>query len=161
MSHRRGRVQVRDPLEGAAPTLTPRARPVDSFANPGTPAPIQDNSLADLGWRQPRVPLIDGRGKVWRRFQSDLQELRRYTLRTQVVEPFDFSCALRLAVREFNPDHLALLGPGEVLGGSMAQVLIGEGWRGLDSKSDFQMAQSGPQPVLAAMNRPRQARFLD
>ena len=116
--------------------------------------------LDGLQWRQPRCPLIDGCGKIWRPYQSIAQELRHYTFSTQVLEPFDFSVALRVAVREFNPDHLVLLGPGEALGGTIAQLLIAEGWRGLHSKGDFQAAQQGDQPTLVSMNR-SQARLLD
>lgn len=116
--------------------------------------------LSGLDWQQPRFPLIDGRGKIWRRYQSDPAELLDYTLRTQVTEPFDFTAALRVAVREFNPDHLVLLGPGETLGGAIAQLLISDGWRGLHSKMDFQSCQNSSRPVLISLNRPSQARLL-
>ncbi len=118
-------------------------------------------NLDGLGWHQPDCPLIDGRGKAWRPYQSIAEDLHRYTLTTQVVKPFDFSAALRVAVREFNPDHLVLLGPGEALGGAIAQLLIAEGWRGLHCKEDFQSLQEGDHPVLISMNRPAQARILE
>ncbi len=113
--------------------------------------------LSDLDWRQPNVPAIDGRGRVWRRFQSHPQELFEYTLRDQVVAPFDFSLSLRVTLREFSPDHLVLLGPGESLGGAIAQALIAEGWRGIRSKSRFKEEQAGANPILVSMNRPDQA----
>ncbi len=111
----------------------------------------------DLAWNQPRTPMIDGRGHIWRRHQSAPRDLRSYTLVDQVMRPFDFSLALKVALREYNPDHLVLLGPGETLGGAIAHVMIAEGWRGIDSKRAFQEAQRSEKPPLIAFNRPEQA----
>jgi len=113
--------------------------------------------LADVAWGQPAVPMIDGRGAVWRPRQTDPADLMRYTLVHQVLEPYDFTASLRVALREYNPDHVVLLGPGETLGGAIAHVMIAEGWRGLDEKRAFVEAQSRPAPPLIAMNRPDQA----
>lgn len=117
--------------------------------------------LDDLPWdRQPEVPMIDGQGRVWRPCQVTGSALRHYTLATQVLEPFDFTSTLRVALREYNPDHVVLLGPGDTLGGAIAQVMIGEGWRGVKSRDDFLAAQDSDAPPLLAMNRPEQARLL-
>jgi len=113
--------------------------------------------LSNLDWHQPRIPMIDGRGHIWKPRQYHRDDLVRYTLDTQVVEPFDFTAAVRCAIREYNPDHLVLLGPGETLGGAIAQVMIHEGWRGIRSKRDFVEAQKSDHPPLIAMNRPDQA----
>ena len=117
-------------------------------------------SLGDLPWGQPKIPMIDGRGFIWRPHRTTHTELKDYTLTHQVLEPYDFSLSLRVAIREYNPDHFVLLGPGETLGGSIAQVLIGEKWRGLDSKKAFTDAQKGDLPPLISMNRPDQARLI-
>lgn len=110
-----------------------------------------------LAWGQPRIPMIDGRGFIWRGLRSEPENPCSYTLVDQVIRPFDFSLALKVALREYNPDHLVLLGPGETLGGAIAHVMIAEGWRGIRSKRAFQEAQKGKQPPLIALNRPRQA----
>ncbi len=113
--------------------------------------------LADVDWRQPATPMIDGAGGVWRPRQTDVDALQRYTLSTQVQELYDFSAGMRLALREHNPDHVVLLGPGETLGGAIAHVMIAEGWRGIDEKRAFADAQKSDRPPLIALNRPDQA----
>jgi hypothetical protein len=59
---------------------------------------------------------------------------------------------VRVALRAFGPDHLVLLGPGETLGGAIAQVLILERWRGIDSKTAF-LARQAENPFLISMSR--------
>jgi [acyl-carrier-protein] S-malonyltransferase len=54
-----------------------------------------------------------------------------------------------VSVREFAPDVLIVLGPGDTLGGAVAQSLIAAGWRGLDGKAAFQAVQAADPPVLA------------
>lgn len=93
-------------------------------------------------FRQPRHTLIDGRGGLWRPGACGLEALRSYTLGHQVVETYDFTAALRVAARELMPDVFIVLGPGATLGGATAQSLLMSGWRGMQSKDDFQTAQS-------------------
>lgn len=112
--------------------------------------------LADLPLEAPRVPLIDGRGHVFSPLSARPRDLFDYTLGAQVVEPYDFTASVRVALREYAPDALLLLGPGDTLGGAIAQVLIGEGWRGLDSREAFLEAQQGDRPPLLAMARENQ-----
>ena len=116
--------------------------------------------LHNIHWKQPTIPMIDGRGHIWGPHHTDPQTLKSYTLQHQVLEPFDFSRAVRVALREYNPDHLVLLGPGETLGGAIAQVMIAERWRGIDSREAFKQAQQSETPPLIAMNRPDQARLV-
>jgi len=116
--------------------------------------------LNGLTWGQPKIPTIDGRGYIWRPQRTDFGDLQDYTLGHQVVEPYDFSASLRVALREYNPDHLVLLGPGETMGGAIAQVIIAEGWRGIDSKSAFIAAQKDKAPPLISMNRKEQAQLI-
>ncbi|CAM2007357.1 hypothetical protein [Acanthopleuribacter pedis] len=119
---------------------------------------MEDN--AGIKWRQPKVPLIDGRGHQWLPGICDAGDIHRYTFGHQVVAPFDFTAAVRVALREYNPDYLVLLGPGETLGGSMAHTMIAEGWRGIHARTDFTTRQKSEQPLLVAMNRPDQARLV-
>jgi hypothetical protein len=114
-----------------------------------------DRALAALpaDWfGSPDVPMIDGRGHVWRRFATDPAALRDYTLRAQILEPYDFTRAVQVAVKEHAPDRIILLGPGDTLGGAIAQALIAIRWRGLGSKADFQAMQA-TDPYLIAMGR--------
>ncbi|MDJ0837865.1 MAG: ACP S-malonyltransferase [Acidobacteriota bacterium] len=116
--------------------------------------------LNNTAWGQPKIPTIDGTGRIWHPHRTDAAALRDYTLVHQVVEPYDFSTSVRVAIREYNPDHLVLLGPGETLGGAIAQVIISEAWRGITSKADFMDAQKSEQPPLLSMNRPDQAQRI-
>jgi [acyl-carrier-protein] S-malonyltransferase len=101
----------------------------------------------------PALPMIDGRGRIWRPRASHAEALRRYTFATQILEPYDFTRAVQVAVKEYAPDRIILLGPGDTLGGAIAQALIGIEWRGLRSKADFQEAQASDAPILLAMGR--------
>jgi hypothetical protein len=97
--------------------------------------------------------MIDGRGHVWRPFAAGRAALHDYTFVAQILETYDFTCAIQVAVREYAPDRIVLLGPGDTLGGAIAQALIAIGWRGLRSKADFQEAQASSAPFLLAMGR--------
>ena len=101
-------------------------------------------------FRQPNLPLIDGRGGLWYPQATDLAELYDYTLGHQVTETYDFSAALRTAARELMPDVFIILGPGTTLSGAAAQALIRCKWRGLNSKDAFQNAATD-QPRLLSM----------
>jgi [acyl-carrier-protein] S-malonyltransferase len=114
-----------------------------------------ERALAQLpsDWfASPRVPMIDGRGHIWRPFASDARTLRDYTFVAQILETYDFTRAIQVAVKEHAPDRIVLLGPGDTLGGAIAQALIAIGWNGLRSKSDFQEMQAR-DPFLISMGR--------
>jgi [acyl-carrier-protein] S-malonyltransferase len=100
---------------------------------------------------QPKLPLIDGQGKIWPGYGADLNALQRYTLQHQVCESYDFSLALQVAVKEFAPEHIILLGPGAGLGSAVAQSLIQINWQGLTSKQDFILAQQQQVPYVLSM----------
>lgn len=99
---------------------------------------------------QPQVPLIDGRGSVWYPHAVDVAALWRYTLDHQVVQPYDFTRAVQSSVQEFAPDCVIVLGPGNTLGGAVAQALIACSWDGLGSKTDFSERQK-QDPLLISM----------
>lgn len=106
------------------------------------------------GWfATPDDPMVDGRGHIWRPFASSPEALWRYTFATQILETYDFTRAVQVATLEHAPDRIILLGPGDTLGGAIAQALIAIEWRGLRSKRDFQEMQASPSPVLLAMGR--------
>ncbi|HEY0922572.1 malonyl CoA-ACP transacylase [Rheinheimera pacifica] len=111
-------------------------------------------------FNQPQLPLIDGRGQIWPNFGSDLAALQRYTLQHQVCQPYNFSKALQVAVKEFAPQHIILLGPGASLGGAVAQSLIEINWQGLSSKQDFIAAQQSEHPYVLSMGIAEQRLLL-
>ena len=109
------------------------------------------DALSEQLFVQPTIPLIDGRGAIWYPNSTDISALYNYTLGHQVVEPYDFTAAIRTAAREFMPDVFIVLGPGTTLGGATAQALIQANWRGWRSKLDFeQEAQTQPRLLLQA-----------
>ena len=112
-------------------------------------------ALPESLFTQPAKPLIDGRGHVWWPGSATTGALRDYTLGHQVVEPYDFTAAIRTAAREFAPDYFIVPGPGTTLGGAVAQSLIRANWRGLASKPDFQRLQA-EDPFLISMALPDQ-----
>ncbi|HMO75157.1 MAG TPA: ACP S-malonyltransferase [Sphingopyxis sp.] len=103
----------------------------------------------------PAIPMVDGRGHVWRRFSSDPAAVRDYTFGHQILAPYDFALSVQVAVREFAPDVIILTGPGDTLGGAIAQALIGIAWQGIAGKADF-MARQAADPILLSMGRPEQ-----
>jgi [acyl-carrier-protein] S-malonyltransferase len=107
-----------------------------------------------LTWQRARYPLIDGRGFPWLPFgASNPNDLLNYTLGHQVTQTYNFSAAVRIALREYNPSQVVLLGPGSTLGSSIAQVMIDQGWGGLHNKDDFMKAQNNSDRPLVALGR--------
>lgn len=98
-------------------------------------------ALSSAAFGQPELPLIDGRGHVWWPGATDTQALYDYTLGHQVVEPYDFTRAVTVAAREFAPDLFIITGPGNTLGGAVAQSLILSNWRGMTGKPSFKSQQ--------------------
>ncbi|MBE1285197.1 MAG: ACP S-malonyltransferase [Rhodobacteraceae bacterium] len=118
-------------------------------------APVAEEGRAALPktlFHQPDLSLVDGRGALWQPKATDLNALWAYTLGHQVVQPYDFTSAIRTAAREWMPDVFIILGPGTTLGGAVAQSLLSCTWRGLDSKSAFTKQQEN-YPRVIAMGR--------
>lgn len=111
--------------------------------------------------QKPKVSMIDGRGAIWRPWSTNTQELYNYTLGHQVYEPYDFSRAIEVAIKEFAPDRLVLLGPGNSLGAPVGQILIRHQWLGLKNKAEFSELQNRKPFVLTMdRSRPDQREFL-
>ncbi len=110
-------------------------------------------SLGGLRFDRPRTTLIDGRGVRFTPWSTDVNALRDYTLGAQITTPYDFALSVRVALREHAPDHLVCPGPGNSLGGPVGQIVVGEGWRGVHSKEDFQRVQESDAPILISMRR--------
>ncbi len=88
-------------------------------------------------FHKPHTPLIDGRGHIWQPYSTGQQELYEYTLGHQVYAPYDFTTSITVALKEFMPDQLWLLGPGASLGGAIGQTLVKNRWKKFMSKNDF------------------------
>ena len=91
-------------------------------------------TLADLPVGMPAVHLIDGFGTVHSPWSADPRELLSYTTTTQVTETYDFSAAVRTAMREFQPDVLLCAGPGSSLRAPLGHMVLREGWRGIRTR---------------------------
>ncbi|MCH7824539.1 MAG: ACP S-malonyltransferase [Acidobacteria bacterium] len=117
------------------------------------------DQLSSLPWRPPSIPLIDGRGCRWHPLGTDPAALCRYTLETQVLEPYDFSASVRVALREYAPDAFVLLGPGDALGAAVAHAVIAERWQGIDSREAFVERQED-DPLLISLGRAEQAALV-
>lgn len=116
---------------------------------------VSDKAFKTLGadlFEAPQIPMIDGRGAIWSPFSTKLDVLYQYTLGHQIVETYDFSKSVEVALKEFAPDKLILVGPGATLGAPIAQEMIRHQWRGLQSKADFSARQKS-DPFLLAMGR--------
>ena len=100
----------------------------------------------------PRIPLIDGEGRVWRAKTATPAAMHRYTFTTQILEPYDFTRSLSVGIKEFAPDKIVLLGPGDTMGGAIGQVLVSARWLGIADKADF-AARQDADPFLIAMGR--------
>lgn len=115
-------------------------------------APVAAKGRAQLPaefFQDPNVPMVDGRGAIWHPKSTDADALRTYTLDHQVVAPYDFTAAIRVAAREFMPDMFIVLGPGTTLGGATAQSLISAGAYGLHDKASFQAMQATEPKVIS------------
>lgn len=114
------------------------------------------DELEDEVWMEPELPLVDGRGAQWRPLTTDPWELFDYTLGHQVVHTFDFRATVRVTLREYAPDAIVLLGPGDSLGAAVAQVVIEERWQGIENREAF-LSRQAEDPFLLSMARPEQA----
>lgn len=103
-------------------------------------------------FQKPKFPLIDGRGHIWQDYATDLNALYDYTFDHQVTQPYDFTTAISVSLKEFCPDHLILLGPGNTLGGAIGQIMIQNNWQNVSSKADFSERQK-QDPFLISLGR--------
>lgn len=115
--------------------------------------------LPESLFHRPEIPLIDGRGCIWQPYSTSISALFEYTLGHQVYAAYDFSAAVTVALKEFCPDHVILLGPGHNLGGSIGQILIQNEWLNVKSKADFTQLQT-ENPFVLAMGRPEQRKMV-
>ena len=110
-------------------------------------------------FQKPTIPLVDGQGHIWSPYSSDIEELYRYTLGHQVTNAYDFSTAVTVTMKEFCPDNMVLLGPGNSLGGAFGQIMIQNNWLDIDSKKTFSSCQNN-NPYLISMGMEAQRHLV-
>jgi len=110
-------------------------------------------------FQKPSVSLIDGQGQIWSPFSTETEELYNYTLGHQVTNAYDFSNSITVAMKEFCPDKLVLLGPGNSLGGAIGQIMIQNNWLDIHSKKTFSSRQK-ENPYLISMGMEEQRKLL-
>lgn len=115
--------------------------------------------LSEQLFHSPDIPLIDGLGNIWQPYSTNKKALYDYTLGTQVTHPYNFSKAIEVAIKEYAPDKIIILGPGATLGGSVAQSLIANDWLGLSCKSDFIGLQK-QSPFILSMGIAEQRKLV-
>ena len=108
---------------------------------------------------KPNIHIIDGRGHIWSPYSTNISELYSYTLDNQVTKTYDFNSTINVAIKEFSPDKLILLGPGNTLGGPVAQILIQNSWLKIDSKKAFKNIQKN-DPYLISMSINEQRKIV-
>ena len=99
--------------------------------------PVREIARRTLGpepFEKPDIPLVDGRGHIWTPWSTDTEALWDYTLGHQLTEPYDFTGAVEVTVKEFSPDKVFVLGPGSTLFGAVAQSVILSGWKSAGTK---------------------------
>ena len=152
-------------LENILPVIDERY-PMNLFNHAAFHTPllksVSDKALEQLSeslFNAPNIPLIDGLGNIWQPYSTNINDLYEYTLTTQVTEPYNFSKAIEVAIKEYAPDKLVILGPGATLGGAVAQCLIEHHWLGLSSKKDF-IEQQKKSPFILSMGITEQRKLV-
>jgi [acyl-carrier-protein] S-malonyltransferase len=152
-------------LENILPVIDERY-PMNLFNHAAFHTPllksISEKALQQLSaslFHVPEIPLIDGLGNIWQPYSSNINDLYSYTLTTQVTELYNFSKAIEVAIKEYAPDKIIILGPGATLGGAVAQCLIEHNWLGLSSKKDF-IEQQKKSPFILSMGIAEQRKLV-
>jgi len=99
---------------------------------------------------KPSIPIIDGRGFIWSPYGTDSRELYNYTIGSQVTESYSFTNSITTALKEFCPDKLIALGPGNSLGGVIGQIIIKNKWNSIRTKKSF-IAKQKKDSFLVSM----------
>lgn len=157
-----GTVAGVDGVAAALPSVTiaGRAFPLRLASGEGWHTPLRAAAaeaaagrLEGLAWDRPNVTLIDGRGARFTPWSTDPAALAEQSLAGQAAATYDFAAGVRVALREYAPDVILLPGPGASLGAACAQVLVAEGYHGLRSRAEFEVAQASATPILLSMRR--------
>lgn len=107
----------------------------------------------------PAIPLIDGRGKIWSPYSTDIQNIWDYTFNDQVCETYNFTKSIQVSVKEFAPEKIIILGPGNTLGSAVAQSLLDIKWQGMTNKENFITRQKN-DPYILSMGLEEQRKLV-
>jgi len=110
-------------------------------------------------FNKPNIPLVDGRGHIWTPYSTDITTLKKYTLKDQVLDSYNFTGSIEVALKEFCPDKIILLGPGNTLGGAIGQIMIKHNWHNIGSKRDF-IEKQKEDPFLISIGEETQRGFI-
>jgi len=143
-----GRLLKKLPRNGKYPFQIPFHSAFHTSLLSGVVATAQSSFNRNI-FNRPSIPLVDGRGNIWSPWSTNKSELYNYTLDHQIIKPYNFSSSIEVALKEFCPDNIILLGPGNTLGGPVAQVLIDHNWNDLKTKSEFVQNQEKNPFVLS------------
>ncbi|OFZ19294.1 MAG: hypothetical protein A2Z20_06325 [Bdellovibrionales bacterium RBG_16_40_8] len=94
-------------------------------------------TISSQYFSKPNIPLVDGRGAIWQPYSTNIQALYEYTFEHQIYAPYDFTASVTVAIKEFMPDNIWLLGPGASLGGALGQIFVKNKWQGVLNKAIF------------------------
>ena len=108
---------------------------------------------------KPQIPIIDGRGNIWSPWSTNEIDLWNYTLGYQIKRTYNFTKSLSVAIKEFSPDKIVLLGPGNILGGVIGQIICQLKWKNISCKEDFVNKQE-EDPLLVSMGIPNQREII-
>ena len=76
-----------------------------------------------------------------------------------MTKAYDFTSAITVAMKEFCPYKIVLLGPGNTLGGSIGQIMIENNWLDVESKPTFSKLQKS-DPFLISMGMADQRKIV-
>ncbi len=108
------------------------------------------NKIPNSFFSKPSVPIIDGRGCIWSPYSTDPEKLYKYTIGHQVTETYNFTRSINTALKEFCPDKIIALGPGNSLGGIIGQIIIENKWNSVEEKKSF-ISNQKIDPFLISM----------
>jgi len=101
----------------------------------------------------PAIPMIDGRGNIWRRFSSDPAAVRDYSFGHQILAPFDFALSVEVAVKEYAPDVVILPGPGRPDTRDSVRAYAWLSLAGEHGLAPAGAARQAADPILLSMGR--------
>jgi malonyl CoA-acyl carrier protein transacylase len=110
-------------------------------------------------FQNPELALVDGHGAIWQPYATDGDALYDYTLGAQINQPYNFSLAVEVVLKEFAPEVLIVPGPGTSLVPPIAQEMIKLQWVGITCRSDF-LKRQAQDPMILAMGVDEQRRAV-
>lgn len=98
--------------------------------------------LSPKNFHPPTYPLIDERGYIWKSYSTDSEKLGQYTLHLPTNKTPNLTKSILVALKEYNPDHLMILGDNTSLSKMIESILIQLHWRGIRDENQFLCLQN-------------------